>query len=279
MGTESADGADVSVTLPRDLEEWLDERAAAQDIDRDELLVQLVGAYRAAATLEDQPLTELLADEIDGASREELASGLAERDAALEDLADRVDDVESDLSADVERLEAALEENVEDLRNRVLQLRDTARDSAPQDHTHREFARFDSRVDELTEVIGNVATDVEDVAAGVDDVDDRLEETEEKLLRLARAVVALRRAADVAPEPSGLEELRRTANRNGVAEADCSTCGELVTIGLLSEPTCPHCERDFEGLDVPPGGLARTLGFDRPELRCESPPATEGADG
>jgi chromosome segregation ATPase len=276
MGTESADGTDVSVTVPRDLQEWLDERAATLDVDRGELLVQLASAYRAAADVEGEPLTELLAAEIDGATREEIAANLAERDAELDDLADRIEDVESDLSGDVERLEETLEENVEDLRNRVLQLRDTVRDRAAQDHTHREFARFDSRVDELTEAIGTVATDVEDVASRVDEIDDRVGTTDEKLLRLARAVVAIRREADVAPEPSGLEEIRRTANREGVVEADCGACRERVAIGLLSEPTCPHCDADFEALDAPAAGLARRLGFRTAELRCADQPALEG---
>jgi len=49
MASESSSERTLSVTLPADLEEWLDEQAAAADIDREELLVQLLTTYRMTA--------------------------------------------------------------------------------------------------------------------------------------------------------------------------------------------------------------------------------------
>lgn len=250
MATESADESDesdVSVRLPPDLEEWLDERAAALDVDRGELLVRLAGAYRAAADLGDE--------------------SLALDDDALHGLNGRVNDVE-----------ARLEENVEDLRHRVLQLRDAVGDSASQTHTHREFAQFDSRIEDLSETLESVASDLEAQGDRVADVESRLDDADEKLTRLARAVVALRREVDRDGDGADLEELREAANRSGVTEAACGACGDAVSIGLLSEPSCPHCGSEFAEIELPAGGLGRTLGFRRPELRCAEPPALEAGD-
>lgn len=270
MATESADesdGAHVSVRLPPDLGEWLDERAAALDVDRGELLVQLAGAYRAAADLGDESPAALAGDGVDPAALEEVREQLSADDDALRELNDRVNDVEG-----------RLEENVEDLRSRVLQLRDAVDDTASQAHSHREFGQIDARVDELSETVESVAADVEAQGSRVADAESRLDDAGEKLTRLARAVVALRREADRADDGVGLEELLVAANRNGVTEAACGACGDVVTVGLLSDPSCPHCGSEFAELELPAGGLGRTLGFRRPKLRCAEPPALEAGD-
>lgn len=270
MATESADesdGADVSVRLPPDLEEWLDERAAALDVDRGELLVQLAGAYRAAADLGDESLAGLAGDGIDPEPLEDVREQLSADDDALHELNDHVNDVEG-----------RLEENVEDLRNRVLQLRDAVGDTASQAHSHREFDQIDARIDDLSETVESVAADLEAQDGRVAEVESRLDDADEKLTRVARAVVALRREADRDGDGTGLEDLRGAANRSGVTEAACGACGDVVTIGLLSDTSCPHCGSDFAELELPTGGLGRTLGFRRAQLRCAEPPALEAGD-
>ncbi|QLD90961.1 hypothetical protein HWV07_18680 [Natronomonas salina] len=270
MATESADEPDeseVSVRLPPDLEEWLDERAAVLDVDPGELLVQLASAYRAAADLGDESLAGLAGDGVDPEAIEDVREQLAADDDALHELNGRMNDVE-----------ARLEENVEDLRKRVLQLRDAVGDTASQTHSHREFAQIDARLDDLSETVESVATDLDAQGSRVADVESRLDDADEKLTRVARAVVSLRREADQTDEGTGLEELRLAANRSGVTEAACGACGGAVTIGLLSEPSCPHCGSEFAEIELPAGGLGRTLGFRRPELRCAEPPALEAGD-
>ena len=270
MATESADesdGAQVSVRLPPDLGEWLDERAAALDVDRGELLVQLAGAYRAAADLGDESRAGLAGDGVDQEALEDVREQLSADDDALRELNDRVNDVEG-----------RLQENVEDLRSRVLQLRDAVGDTASQAHSHREFGEIDARVDDLSETVETVAADVEAQGGRVAEVETRLDDAGEKLTRLARAVVALRRETDRETDGAGLEELRVTANRSGVTEAACGACGDVVTIGLLSDASCPHCGTGFAELELPAGGLGRTLGFRRPQLRCAEPPALEAGD-
>lgn len=263
MATESADGTDVSVTLPQDLEEWLDDRAAALEVDRGELLVQLASSYRAAADHDG----DRLAGGIDAEALEAVESRLSADEETLAALGDRVDAVESELT-----------DNVGNLRNRVLQLRDVVADSAPENHSHREFARLETSVDDLSADLEAVATDLGAQGGRVSEVISRLDDAEEKLTRLARAVVGLRRGVGGEPGASTLEDLRRAANRGGVTDAACGACESPVTVGLLTEAACPHCGTEFAGLELPESGLGRTLGFRKPRLRCRDPPALEAGD-
>lgn len=266
MATESADGTEVSVTLPPDLEEWLEDRAATMDVDRDELLVQLASAYRATAD-GDGDLRDVLAEGVDAEALEDVESRLSADEETISTLDDRVDGLESEL-ADI----------VEDLRNRILQLRDAVADTAPENHSHREFATLQSSVDDLAADLESLGDDLEDRDDRVDAVESRLAEAEGKLTRLARVVVSLRRAVEGEPGETTLEELRRAANRHGVAEAACGACEQPVTVGLLTEAACPHCGTAFEDIELPEPGLGRVLGFRGPRLRCVDPPALEGGD-
>lgn len=266
MATESADGTEVSVTLPSDLEEWVDERAAALDVDRGELLVQLASAYRATADRDDD-LLESIEGGVDDEALQALQSRLAADEETLSALGDRVDTVESDL-----------EENVDDLRSRVLQLRDAVADTATEDHSHREFASLRSSLDELSADLEALAGDLEGHGDRVDGLAARLEDAEGKLTRLARVVVSLRRTVEGEPGETTLEDLRLAANRNGVAEAACGACERTVDVGLLTEAACPHCGTEFTELEFPEPGLGRALGFRRPRLRVRDPPALEAGD-
>lgn len=257
----------MSVTLPQDLEEWLDDRAAALGVDRGELLVQLASTYRAAADHDGDLLDGLIEGGIDDEALEAVESRLSADEETLAALGDRVDAVETGLA-----------DNVESLRNRVVQLRDAVADSAPENHTHREFAELETSVDDLSADLEAVATDLEGRDGRVSDVESRLEDAEGKLTRLARAVVALRRKVDGEPGASTLEDLRRAANRSGVTDAACGACEGPVTVGLLTEAACPHCGTHFADLEPPESGLRRILGFRKPRLRCRDPPALEADD-
>lgn len=257
MATESAEDPEISVTLSPSLEEWLEERAATLGVDPDELLVQLAGAYRTAADMDDDALAEL-----SGANVESEDEETAEEISALD--------------TRVSELETELEDSVEDLRNRVLQLRDAVQDSAPEGHSHHEFSKFEARTESLSSELDAVTEDVEALFERVTETEIQLEEANEKLTEVARAVVALRKASGSgASTKETLTEIRRKANRNGVSDARCVACGTPVTIGLLTEPVCPSCDSPFDGLDVPDAGLTRTFGFRKPSLTPKAETETE----
>jgi chromosome segregation ATPase len=253
MATESAAETEVSVTLSPPLSKWLEKRAAALGTDREALLVQLLGTYRAAANIDESELESLLSE----------AAGdyapLVSRDEVGE-LEDRIEGVETDLS-----------ENVEDLRSRILQLKDAVESRASVEHDHPEIESLSEQVESLSTEVGgveteldNVASDLENVASDLESLDERLGTFETKLDRLARVAVVLRRQATGATDSTEtLETIRRVANRNGTTTANCEECGESVQIGLLDEPACPHCEHTFDDIEYPSSILGR---FKSPSL-------------
>lgn len=231
---------EVATDLPPDLAAWLDERAAAADTDRGEVLARLVAASRAAG--QEANGTVPSADEV-AALREEVTA-----------------------------LEAELEEKLGDVRERVIQVKREADDKADADHDHAaladEVARLRERVDELA--ADDEAGDGDDLAvavealerrvdegfgnyeAVVEDLLDRADETAARMDTLARVVRELRSATH---ELQGAIEARergdavkREANRKGISEAACEACDTELEVALLAEAACPACGEGFAGV-------------------------------
>ena len=262
MATEPAGDSDLSVTLPPSLSEWLNERAATLGMDPEALLVQLLETHRSAADLDENWI-------------EGLEDRLEDVDARVERTDSRLDDVETKLDT-----------SVEDVRERVLQLRDAVEERAPAEHSHEEFGALADRLEELSAAVDAVESELEAVESEAESIQrideelgsnaDRIDTVEGKLDRLARTVVArTRREAAAADSEERLAGIRRAANRAGALEANCESCGEPVRIGLLSEAACPHCEHDLAGLETPSSVLRW---FRRPTLTVESEADAEGSD-
>lgn len=242
MGDETR--TEVAADLPSDLAVWLDERAAAADTDRGEVLARLVAASRAAG----QEGTGTVP------SAEEVAT----------------------LREAVTDLEAELEEQLEDVRERVIQVKREADAKAPADHDHAaladEVAQLRERVDELAaeeaaadteeteaDLIATVETlerrvdeGFENYEAVVEDLLDRADETAARMDTLARVVRELRSATR---ELQGAIEARergdavkREANRKGISEAACEACDTELEVALLAEAACPACGEAFTGV-------------------------------
>lgn len=261
----------MAVTLPPPLEEWLEERAATLEVDREEVLVQLVGAYRAAADLDDEGVSGFDDEGIDERLIEEVESRIRQPEPSGD-----VDELESR----IETLESELKDNVEDVRNRIIQVRDAVKERAPKDHTHRELARLVKRVDGLADDLEGVGTEVTETAETVEELEDRLAEVESKLDRLARVVVSLRKQDGTKPSKRAerLDHIRRQANRHGITEATCAACDERVNIALLAEPACPHCGAEIHEVEPSDSVLGRTLGIRKARLTGTEPPALESDD-
>jgi hypothetical protein len=213
MASES--GETVSVVLPDDLGTWLDERAAEAEVDRDELVRQLVAAYRVSA----------------------------EGDAPVEG------DVAGELEARVSGLEREFDEKIDDVRKRILQLKRDVEGKAPAGHDHEGL----DRVEAVDRRLDSVIDDLESLRDGLEAVDGRtedhaaaIEDVRDRLVRVASAVV---RMSD--GESGQLSTLRRAAASAGVDEAACEACGGTVHVSLLSEAVCPHCGTGIA--DVEPG--------------------------
>lgn len=259
MASEQGDQA----PLPSGIEEWIADRTADTGESRETVLARAVAAYR------------LLADD-------------ADEDAALEttlsELEARIEALESDPAPDadrIEELEADLEEHVEDLRSRIVDVVKEARSRAPAEHTHEELddrlaavedelAGLDdeSTVEELRASTEAIESEVEALDEMVESrlsaaegelgsVSEAVETLETKADRLAGAVVDLRRrltrVESHVSHQTALAQLLETAAREEIEKARCDNCNETVQLGLLVEPACPHCRSAFDGIE--PGSM------------------------
>lgn len=281
--------------VPPELEAWLSDRAAETGRDQSEVLTRAVAAYR-------------LLDDHEGELAENGAGPVAATadfdGARLEDGGTRLDDAETHLASledDLDGLADRLDEheretdsNVADLRERVVQVLDTARSKADADHDH---GALDARLEDVEAALDGVESNVERLEATAESVEadlgaldeqveggfenfeaileglaDAVDDAEGKLDALAGAVVDLRERAvaleSAQAQRAAAEELQAEANREGVGVADCEQCGGSVDVALLGTPRCPHCSGVFTGLS--PGrrffGRATLTVGDRPAL-------------
>lgn len=247
-------------TLPDGLDRWLDDRAASTDRERAEVLARAVATYR------------LLSD-----GDEALAEGeVPPLDEQLTDLERRIDE-----------LDAKTDEQIQDVRDRVVQVLKTAKAKADSEHDHQEL---ESSVEALDDEVARIAAETEELQRALDSLEKRVDggfdnyetilsslthradDVDAKLDTLAGAVVDLRTRAleleSANARRTAVETLQADANVRGISAGVCESCGERVELGLLSEPRCPHCREPFDGVE--PGG--RFLGSatitvgDRPAL-------------
>jgi len=252
MASEEHEEVTVSVTLSRDLREWLDEQAAAQDTDRETVLERLLSAHREVAT--DDPDLEF-----DTVTGEELAETREEFRDLLEDVRKRVIQVKREtdaktatedheaLAADVEAAEAELEDLAADVE------------------------RLSASVDAVEADLESGFDNFEDV---LEYLTDRTETLGERIDTLARAVVdarsELRRLGADSAARAEADRLKLAASQHGIDAANCEECGSNVDIGLLTEAECPHCATGFDGVDPKEGFFGSNT------LTTGEPPALEG---
>ncbi|WP_338739826.1 hypothetical protein [Haloplanus salilacus] len=249
-----------SDAFPDELREWVERRAAEHDADPGTLLARAVSVYRYLDAEADP--------DADGAPIDvdlERLDGMEER---IEVLSDRVGDVEDDLDT-----------KIDDVRDRVIQVKREADAKAPRDHDHPELA---DRVDAAAHA-------AEDAAAQVDALSDRLDrgfENYEEILEyltdttgdledtVADLRTELRHLSAAETDRRAVDELRTTANRHGDRTAACGDCGSTVDVGLLSRPRCPHCEATYVDFEPSSGFFgSATL------ATGEHPALTDGEDG
>ena len=232
--------------LPEELRTWVEERAGERGVDPETVLARAVLVHREA---------ERLADGEDGTDS-----------SAVADRLDRLDDEVDDL--------------IEDVRERVIQVKRETDEKAPADHDHpdlrettREAVETAERALEAAETARAAGGGDGDLEARVGDLTETTERLERRAETLARVAVDaredLRRLRSAEAERAAADDLRRTANRNGDAVANCEGCGETVRLSLLSRPRCPHCDAGLA--DVEPSGL-----IGKARLRTGTPPALDG---
>lgn len=185
---------------------------------------------------------------------------------------------------ELERVEREFRELVEDVRERIVQVKRETDEKAPADHTHhdlrstleqvgREVGTLEREVDRLDDRLATGFENYEEILTYLTEATDELDR---KLGRLASVLIDLREqvgdAARNEVRRTALQHLTDTANRHGIEKAKCEDCGEAVRLGMLIEPRCPHCDSSFSALE-PKGGFFRSS-----VLHTGTMPALESGD-
>lgn len=284
MASESSTEQSMSITVPADLEDWLDEQAAAAGVESEQFLVQLLIAYRETAGL-DEPAVAVTEDEL-GSTVE---SALEERLAALDDsiderietavddrietaldesLTDRVTEatnsVQRQLTDRIDTIESEFDEKIDDVRDRVIQVKKEADAKAPEDHTHEGLSEIQSvtdRLDKLETELDSLRTEFEetvpDHGEGIDAAQARLDRMEDRLQTIAWVVSDLREAQGSTGGLETVERIKRAAAKADIQRANCENCGESVLVSLLTAPKCPHCDATVSNVEPASGWFSK----------------------
>jgi predicted nucleic acid-binding Zn-ribbon protein len=286
MASESTDEP-VTVSLPPELAEWVTERAADRDVDRETVLVQLLLAHRAAADVTGDSDVDDLADAVDLSAEvrsvidthvEEIAAAVGERlelepfvSEALEAQRSELTEVAADRAAasiedDLTDLEDDFMAKVEDVRERVIQVKREADGKASADHDH---PALDARLDGLEADVEDLAATVDgleatldervdDAQAQVDDLEETVWDVQEKLQTVAYVLKELREDTQLETKrATSVEQIKRRAAELDVDRAVCEACGEGVAVALLTDPECPHCDGTINDVEPASGYFSK----------------------
>lgn len=299
MSSEPTEEGALRVTLPADLDDWLDGRAADLGVDRETVLVQLLAAYRAADELGDDvddrgrpirgealvadaverelasQLDETLESELEATVRSVLAETLDDRIEAevtrqartavesgvADQLSEATDAVQRQVGERIDELEADYEENLDDVRERVVQVKRETDAKAPRDHSHEELDRLEDMAERLADLEGSVT----DLGSTVAEHDAVVEDVEDRLRTVAWVVADLRETVESTNGDETVEHIKRAAARADVDRARCENCDTGVDVALLTAPECPHCDATVTNVE-PSDGF-----FGEPRLLVASP--------
>lgn len=282
MASESSEDLTVSVDIPADLVEWLDEEATAADVDRQTAIAQLLASYQTIARLNgdidhgeaefdasnildtvERSMAEKVETEVENAvdtqGEARFREDIEGRVDAVEDdmtsfqadMQNRISSVESSLNEQITALESDFQEKITDVRKRVVQLKNEADENASKDHTHAELERISEvhgEIESLSAEIGQFRSDYEDTVAEQTDHTARLDELQERLQTVAWVVNDLRDEQNTGGL-NAVDRIKRAAAKAGIETATCENCTETVNISLMTEPRCPHCEATLSNVE------------------------------
>jgi chromosome segregation ATPase len=260
MASETTEDGTLTVNLPGELDSWLTERARTLGVDRETVLLQLLASYQAADELDDDEMPVP-----DSSAVEQLvADRLAE---AADTIQQEVDAVQQE----VDGIEQRHEEDIEDVRGRVVQLKRELDGKATADHSHEELDQFDDVQAELADVQSAVDAIEEELDSTVaehdvliEDIDERLDTLQERLKTVAWVVSDLRDAYESQGGIEAVDRIKRAAAKADIERAKCENCGNGVDIALLTEPECPHCQATVTNVE------AADSWFSKPRLLAAS---------
>ena len=248
----SGEETELSISLSPDLADWLD--GLDDGRDRGTVVRDLLVAYRSVSDDGEDTATQAdLADRLDS-QREEYVD-------LVEDVRDRVIQVkrETDAKAPLEHTHPDLAGQVESLQADLESL--TERVETLEERLDGGFENFEEILTVLVERTDDIADDVETLGGGMVAMKETLETVTGREQGRARA-----------------DRLKREAATHGVRKAKCEECGSTVDLGLLSSATCPTCDATFQDLDANPGFFGSSMLETGARPALEAPSDVPSAD-
>ncbi|MFC6874319.1 hypothetical protein [Halobellus marinus] len=285
-------------------DEWLEQQAATQGLSREELFEQLISSYWTLTEMTqllentgstDPPFdpsqsesstplpTDIGSEGTDADRREpnEIPSDdAAETDRGheaivdrLDELQDRVDELESTLESEVERgqsLDAVAEAVVERISEIEAELDglatelDSTRESVTDDYDSLAEdiddleAELSREKDTRATAQQKLTAEQDQIRSWLDTEFDNLETVLEYLISRTDELETDIESADshygdalsrLRWERDVLDSLKRDAAAAGVHAGECESCAETVDLDLLSRPYCPNCESILTGIE------------------------------
>lgn len=254
----------VTVRLPSDLDNWLDKQARELGVNRETVLVQMLASYRATAELDgDLDAAEF---EFGAPSDEDVEAVVDSRveEAVEAALSDATQTVERRLGSRVDRVQREFQEKLDDVRERVIQVKQEADAKAPADHDHEEFDRLVALGTQVDDLQGDVEHLTERLDAAlpeqetaIEELEAELDTVEERLRTVAWAVRDLRDSVETDTGLAAVERVKRAAAKADVDRARCENCANGVDIALLTDPHCPHCEATVTDVEEASGFFSK----------------------
>jgi len=193
-----------------------------------------------------------LSDRIEHVFKTELfEEELGDFSSDIEQLKDRADSSQKrveDIDDRVYKLESKHESDIEDIRQRVLQVARMINDSEDQqrEETLNQLEDIESKLSEVQDDISENSETIDSLGCEVDSIKEKTKEFEKKLNKLAKCHLDLkqkveRRLYTMSDSEERMRRLRDMAQRKEIIRARCEDCKGTVLIPYLNECECSNC--------------------------------------
>ncbi|MFB6360173.1 MAG: hypothetical protein ABEH59_02515 [Halobacteriales archaeon] len=281
-----ADYDDGVIPLIETLKDWKAERAQPESSSVDENLIDLieviqkgnqaVGGGQSAAeprnrrepdaggVSETVQLIRALKEFNDSSEGGNIQEQLAAEQKHRE-LADRIEELEAEIEAatkDVQQVDQATKQRTRKVAKQLQQLDsrlDTIEETLETKPDAEAVEQIEGKLgevsDQVTKVRGDVDSQFDEVETEFENVEqilnhlfDQVDENESRTETLNEQVSTIRSRMHVLDDLEAAKDLQREAHEAGVSTATCESCRDAVEVGQLTEPACPYCGTEFDGL-------------------------------
>lgn len=257
---EAEDGLEgqLEARVEERAETALEEQLSADEID-EELLTEIT---RQVERERDQQIEatvkSILADNLD----EQIQSAVRESVGELitEQITEATNSTQRQLGDRIDALDKKFQSRLDDVRERVIQVKKETDKKAPDSHTHEELQtvrKLDSRIDGLEDELQQLRIEIDETLPkhedGLEELETQLSEIDERLQTVAWVTSDLRDAFESETGLEAVERIKRAAAKADISSAKCDNCGDEVNLALLTDPECPHCRTTVTNVDANPG--------------------------